>query len=58
MNEKHILCKHTFVDDLIDLDPEHSKMVTYCTKCYVTQKVNDSTMLKSKNDKKPSKSKN
>jgi hypothetical protein len=26
-------CHHYFVDDLIDIDPEKSMHITYCTKC-------------------------
>jgi hypothetical protein len=26
-------CQHYFVDDLIDIDPDKSMHITYCTKC-------------------------
>jgi hypothetical protein len=26
-------CQHNFVDDLIDIDPDKSVYITYCTKC-------------------------
>lgn len=30
------LCKHNFVDDLIDISPEISKHIRYCTVCEYT----------------------
>ena len=29
-------CKHKIVKDLIDIDPDRSKTITYCTKCMLT----------------------
>jgi hypothetical protein len=29
-------CDHNVVDDLIDIDPDRSKMIKYCTLCYKT----------------------
>ena len=29
-------CSHVFVDDLIDITPDKSKMVTYCAHCLFT----------------------
>lgn len=29
-------CDHEIVKDLIDLDPDRSKTITYCSKCYTT----------------------
>ena len=39
--EKYLLkhsndCHHNIIDDLIDIDPDRSKMVKYCTICYKT----------------------
>lgn len=31
-------CEHNFVDDLIDITPDTSKHVTYCTVCEYTKK--------------------
>lgn len=30
-------CKHHFVSDLIDIDPDRSKRIMYCTICYITK---------------------
>ena len=27
-------CEHTMITDLIDIDPDRSKEIQYCTKCY------------------------
>lgn len=29
-------CTHTIVRDLIDIDPDTSKTIYYCTKCMIT----------------------
>jgi hypothetical protein len=29
-------CDHNIIDDLIDIDPDRSKMIKYCTICYKT----------------------
>ena len=29
-------CQHVKVDDLIDIDPDRSKSITYCEVCYKT----------------------
>lgn len=29
-------CSHVFVDDLIDITPDKSKMITYCAHCLFT----------------------
>ena len=29
-------CTHDIMTDLIDIDPDRSKTITYCTKCMVT----------------------
>jgi hypothetical protein len=29
-------CEHEIIKDLIDIDPDRSKTITYCTKCMVT----------------------
>jgi hypothetical protein len=29
-------CKHDFVDDLIDIDPDRSQTIRYCYKCMLT----------------------
>ena len=34
-------CSHVFIDDLIDITPDKSKIVTYCAHCLFTP-VNDS----------------
>ena len=30
-------CEHIFVDDYIDITPDRSEMITYCSKCQYTQ---------------------
>jgi len=30
------VCEHTYCDDNIDIDPDNSKHIIYCTKCYET----------------------
>lgn len=32
-----ILCQHNFVDDYIDINPECSQKITYCTICEYTK---------------------
>jgi hypothetical protein len=27
-------CEHTFILDLIDIDPDRAQQITYCTKCF------------------------
>lgn len=34
----YLNCEHNFVDDLIDITPDTSKHVTYCTVCEYTKK--------------------
>lgn len=36
--EKYLIdhCNHNIIDDLIDIDPDRSKMIKYCTLCYKT----------------------
>jgi hypothetical protein len=39
--EKYLLkhsndCDHNIIDDLIDIDPDRSQMIKYCTICYKT----------------------
>jgi hypothetical protein len=31
--EMQLLCDHEFVNDLIDIDPDNSRMIRYCSKC-------------------------
>jgi hypothetical protein len=33
-------CKHEYVDDYIDVDPDRSQRVCYCNKCYSCFPVN------------------
>ncbi len=30
-------CEHTFVEDMIDITPDKSQSITYCTKCEYTK---------------------
>ena len=32
------LCKHDFIEDYIDIDPEFTKKIVYCRKCEYTLK--------------------
>ena len=32
-----ILCQHEFISDDIDLTPERSQRIVYCTKCFITK---------------------
>ena len=32
-----MLCEHTYVDDFIDIDPDTSQKITYCTICDTTK---------------------
>ena len=32
----HTHCKHSIVQDLIDIDPDHSKIIYYCEHCNIT----------------------
>jgi hypothetical protein len=34
--EYQLSCDHTFVDDLIDISPDKSKVVKYCSNCLFT----------------------
>jgi hypothetical protein len=36
--EKYLIdhCNHNIIEDLIDIDPDRSKMIKYCTLCYKT----------------------
>lgn len=36
--EKYLIdhCNHNIIDDLIDIDPDRSQMIKYCTICYKT----------------------
>jgi len=39
INYKHITCcKHQWINDLIDIDPDRSKMIVYCELCKITKK--------------------
>jgi hypothetical protein len=29
-------CRHQIVNDVIDIDPDKSKSIQYCEKCYIT----------------------
>jgi hypothetical protein len=29
-------CQHVWINDLIDIDPDRSKSIKYCSKCYLT----------------------
>jgi hypothetical protein len=31
-------CPHNFVSDVIDIDPDRSQFIRYCSDCYVTFK--------------------
>ena len=31
-------CKHNLITDLIDIDPDRSKIISYCDKCWTTFK--------------------
>ena len=33
----HKLCQHDFIDDYIDINPERSQKITYCTICEYTK---------------------
>lgn len=30
-------CPHDYVDDFIDIDPDRSMQITYCSKCMMTK---------------------
>jgi hypothetical protein len=30
-------CSHDYVDDFIDIDPDRSMQISYCTKCMMTK---------------------
>lgn len=32
-----IICHHEFITDDIDLTPERSQRIVYCTKCFITK---------------------
>ena len=32
-----IICNHDFISDYIDLTPERSQIIIYCTKCFITK---------------------
>ena len=32
----HLHCKHDYVEDLIDIDPDRSQTIKYCYKCMLT----------------------
>ena len=32
-----IICHHNFISDDIDLTPERSQRIVYCTKCFITK---------------------
>ena len=36
LREYQLSCEHTFVDDLIDITPDKSKMIKYCSVCLFT----------------------
>mgnify|MGYP001165315797 CR=1 FL=1 len=31
-------CNHNWVHDLVDIDPDRSKSIIYCTLCFITKK--------------------
>ena len=31
-------CNHNWVHDLVDIDPDRSKSIIYCTQCFITKK--------------------
>jgi len=31
-----VYCQHNIIEDLIDIDPDRSKTIHYCTKCETT----------------------
>ena len=33
----HSLCKHEFIEDVIDIDPDRSKTITYCRLCELNE---------------------
>lgn len=33
------LCEHIWIDDMIDITPDKSIYITYCTKCELTKKM-------------------
>ena len=35
LSQQQKCCEHVFVDDLIDLTPEDSKVIVYCVNCYL-----------------------
>jgi DNA repair exonuclease SbcCD ATPase subunit len=37
LNDYQTNCSHIFVDDLIDITPDKSKIVRYCVDCYYTE---------------------
>ena len=32
-----IICNHAFISDDIDVTPDRSQRITYCTKCFITK---------------------
>jgi hypothetical protein len=30
-------CSHDYIDDYIDIDPDRSMQITYCTRCMMTK---------------------
>lgn len=32
----HLHCKHSYVTDSIDIDPDRSETIRYCEKCYLS----------------------
>jgi hypothetical protein len=32
-----IICNHEFIKDDIDLTPDRSQRIVYCTKCFITK---------------------
>jgi hypothetical protein len=32
-------CNHIFIIDLVDINPERSQIIKYCTKCYTIDKL-------------------
>jgi hypothetical protein len=33
------ICNHIFIIDLIDINPDKSQIIKYCTKCYLIDKL-------------------
>jgi hypothetical protein len=38
-DKSKIICHHEFITDDIDLTPDRSQRIVYCTKCFITKKL-------------------